>query len=87
MSTVRTNATQDSIGDFFFREAILDQLSYYFRIIRKIKQLDPDAYRLYSLIGGHIIPERLMPNAKRLTPATNATRPTFGMGTGNDAPM
>lgn len=47
-------------GEFYFREAILDQLDYYFTCIRRMKNKDPDAFGLYSRIGGLVMPQSLM---------------------------
>jgi hypothetical protein len=43
-------------GEFYFREAILDQLDYYMTCVKGMRAKDPDAYSLYSEIGAHVVP-------------------------------
>lgn len=43
-------------GRFHFRGDILDQLPLYFKYLRRMRRIDPDAYALYSQIGAHIHP-------------------------------
>jgi hypothetical protein len=44
------------IGQFSFRDTILDQLDRYFIYLRRLKKYDKDAWRFYKQIGAHIVP-------------------------------
>jgi hypothetical protein len=47
-------------GEFYFREAILDQLDYYFTCIKRMRRSDPDAFGLYSRVGALLMPRGLL---------------------------
>jgi len=44
-------------GEFYFREAILDQLDYYMKCLARMRRADLDSYQLYSELGGNVLPE------------------------------
>ena len=71
-------------GEFFFREAILDQLDYYFTCIRRLRR-DPDAFALYSRMGALLVPRPLVDDGDepfidrtRVSPWFAQTLPDFG---------
>lgn len=44
------------MGQFNFRDTILDQLERYFYYLHRMRRRDPQTYNLYRQIGGHLIP-------------------------------
>jgi len=58
-NVAKTAPSEDS-GEFYFREAILDQLGYYTKCIARMQRADPEAYDLYGNVGGHILPENAL---------------------------
>ncbi len=44
-------------GQYYFRDAILDQLETYFFYLDRMKSRDPDAYHLHRQTGIHIMPQ------------------------------
>lgn len=46
------------MGQYYFRNQILDQLDIYFRYLRRLKAHDPHAYELHRRLGIHIVPGR-----------------------------
>ena len=69
-----------NLGEFYFRKDILDQIEQYFKIIRRMKKHDRDAYHLYSKTGGIIVPEVTFPSGlnRRVDSYVNEVRPSFG---------
>jgi hypothetical protein len=47
-------------GEFYFREAILDQLDYYMKCIVRMRRSDAEAFAMYSQVGGQIMPEKAL---------------------------
>jgi hypothetical protein len=47
-------------GEFYFREAILDKLDYYFSCLKRVRKHDPESYDLYSRVGAMLMPQRFM---------------------------
>ena len=45
-------------GEFYFREAILDQLDYYMTCLARMKRVEPDVFAFYSKVGAQITPDR-----------------------------
>lgn len=43
-------------ADFYFRDAILDELDRYFFYVRRMRQGDREAYDLYSKVGANVLP-------------------------------
>jgi hypothetical protein len=69
------------VGQFYFRERILDQLPEYFRILKRMRKHDPEAYALYSRVGAHIMPYWLPitdDEFNELSPWWRVNRPSFG---------
>lgn len=68
----------DELGQFYFRDAILDELDRYMVYIGRMKATDPGTYALYSRIGARIIPKRSLHAWDELEPWFRETLPTFG---------
>jgi hypothetical protein len=79
------------IGEFNFRDTILEQLDLYFRYLKRMKRHDPDAYGLYRKVGATLLPylatgawkrDRCRPEQPMPHPPLpswfNLTRPGFG---------
>jgi hypothetical protein len=67
-------------GTFYFRGTILDQLETYFKLLRRFKRADRDAYDLYSQIGATISTGKML-NVIWELPAfwhDREKRPAFG---------
>jgi hypothetical protein len=47
---------EEFYGQFNFRDTILDQLDRYFFYLSRMKKSDPEAFELYSKVGGSILP-------------------------------
>lgn len=45
-------------GEFYFRDAILDQLDRYFAVLKRMRRADPDAYDYFSRLGANMLPWR-----------------------------
>jgi hypothetical protein len=85
---------EEALGEFNFRDTILDQLDRYFFYLKRMKKHDSDAYGLYKRIGATILPYLATgafhhtksdpdPSYKTapippLPPWFRETRPTFG---------
>jgi len=54
----RVSATEDpeQWGQYYFRDAILDQLDMYFTYLKRMKRADSDAYNLHRQLGIQIMP-------------------------------
>lgn len=65
-------------GQFRFRDDILDQLEIYMHYIKRMKRGDPEAYKLYSKIGAHIVPRQADWDGVELSPWWLQTMPSFG---------
>lgn len=71
--------SDEGYGRFHFKGAILDQLPAYFKYIRRMQRVDPDAYDLFSQIGAHVIPNAIGCLSNGASPWFRAgNRPTFG---------
>lgn len=76
----------DEQGAFYFRETILDQLDRYFRLMRRMRDGDREAYDLHSKIGAFVVPRKVWHGFEHfnpqgmpeLQPIWRTTRPTFG---------
>lgn len=68
----------EELGEFFFRDKILDQLDNYFICIKQMKKSDREAFDLYSKMGAHLLPYRFLHIREGLSPWWKATRPSFG---------
>lgn len=86
-SGLRNREAAADRGEFYFREAILDQLDHYFVCLRRMRKADPDSYALYRQIGAHVIPfsslmsiykEHHDEHVSTLSPWWRKTRPGFG---------
>jgi hypothetical protein len=44
-------------GQYYFRDAILDQLDTYFVYLRRMRRADKDAYELHRQLGIHLMPQ------------------------------
>ena len=82
---------EELLGEFNFRDTILEQLDRYFFYLKRMRRYDNDAFGLYSQIGATILPYLATgawnrnfhaPLEKKpippLPPWFNATRPGFG---------
>src|SRR5262245_29561579 len=72
---------KDALGEFYFREAILDQLDHYMLLLERMRRADPQAYSLYRQTGAHVVPKKtLIPldHAQPLEPWFRQTLPAFG---------
>lgn len=82
---------EEALGEFNFRDTILQQLERYFFYLKRMKKRDADAYHLYRQIGATILPylatgswHRSLDNMDKapehppLSPHFNKLRPTFG---------
>jgi hypothetical protein len=74
-------------GQFYFRDAILDQLDRYFVYLKRMKRGDRDAYNLHRQLGIHVMPQntiktfdawRSAGEADQLSKWWNDHRPGFG---------
>jgi hypothetical protein len=76
----KSRKVQDqTVGEFHFREAILDQLENYFLYLRRMKHGDREAYNLYQKLGAHVIPYRYpKPGSGKLPRWWAERQPTFG---------
>jgi len=83
-------APERDIGEFYFRDTILDQLPRYFKILKRMKKGDREAYNYFSRAGAWIMPENYsrdmvggdrdpLFNAAELSPWWKTNRPTRGM--------
>jgi hypothetical protein len=75
--------SKDSYGEFYFREAILDQLDFYMACLNRMRKVDHSAYQLYRQTGANVFPNKtLIPFAHRdpepLEPWFRQTLPAFG---------
>jgi len=75
--------TKDTYGEFYFREAILDQLDFYMACLSRMRRVDHSAYQLYRQTGANVFPDKtLIPFAHRapdpLEPWFRQTLPAFG---------
>lgn len=84
----------DESGEFYFRETILDQLGYYMKCLERVRKVDPEAFALYSQVGGNVITEGALswfakvgafkgktpelPMSAELSPWFRRTLPSFG---------
>jgi hypothetical protein len=50
----------EETGVFYFRHDVLDQLPSYMMHVKKMASADPDAYALYSKLGGTLLPPSAM---------------------------
>lgn len=80
----KTHATKDT-SQFYFREAILDQLDLYMSVLKRMRRADPSSYGLYRRIGAHVMPidafqwDAIMRRQEiELSPWWKQTRPAFG---------
>jgi hypothetical protein len=53
---VRPDSEEDQWGQYYFRDAILDQLDRYFIYLKRMKKGDPDAYALLRQTGIQVMP-------------------------------
>jgi hypothetical protein len=53
---LRTDDDPEQWGQYYFRDAILDQLATYFVYLKRMKKKDFDAYELHRKLGIHIMP-------------------------------
>src|SRR5687768_17025213 len=72
------------VGEFYFRDTILNQLERYFIILRRMRRADSDAYNLYRQLGATILPERNDDSwneeyGDKASKWFLETRPSFGM--------
>jgi hypothetical protein len=44
-------------GQYYFRDAILDQLETYFVYLKRMRHTDPDSYQLHRRLGIHVVPQ------------------------------
>jgi hypothetical protein len=81
----------EMLGQFNFRDTILDQLDRYFFYLARMRRHDPDAYYLYGQVGGVLLPFFATPDLWNLDSENDPqerqmylstwfmhTRPTFG---------
>lgn len=84
---------EEALGEFNFRDTVLDQLDRYFFYLKRMKRGDPDAYGFYRHVGATILPylatgafhrrrrddhpDRTLPIGP-LPAWFNETRPAFG---------
>jgi hypothetical protein len=54
---VRPDTSPEKWGQYYFRDAILDQLDRYFIYLKRMKYHDRDAYELHRRLGIHIMPQ------------------------------
>ncbi len=66
-------------GEFYFRKDILDQLENYFKVLKRMKKFDRDAYRFFSRVGCNIVPQdEAFEKFQRLEPWFVEQRPSRG---------
>jgi hypothetical protein len=65
-------------GEFYFREAILDQLDEYFAVLPRMKKADPDGYALFSRIGAVVLPKDTLFDLNGLSPIWTGAMPSAG---------
>lgn len=73
-------------GEYYFKEAILDQLELYFNVMQKIKKHDKHSYKLLYKRGVSLIPSSkyksrdwaMIKPDEQLSPWFRKTLPTFG---------
>lgn len=53
-------ADDESSGLFHFRHDLLEQLPVYLSFVRKMEKTDPEAYAIYSKVGGLLLPPNAM---------------------------
>jgi hypothetical protein len=74
--------TDGDAGMFRLKHTLLDKLDYYFRLMRRMKKADHDAFDLFSQIGAAVCPddheERYAELRDGLSPWFLKTLPTFG---------
>jgi hypothetical protein len=66
-------------GAFVYFDDVLDRLDSYFKYLRYLKKDDPDAFNLYSQMGGQIMGKQSLFSPWETDPGWLAQRPTFGM--------
>ena len=52
----------EQYGQYYFRDAILDQLDVYFIYLKRMKRNDIDAYNMHRKLGIHIMPQSAIRN-------------------------
>lgn len=71
----------DIVGEFYFRDGILDRLDEYFDVLRRMRLSDPDNYALYRQAGGVVLPGSVWSSSieePKIDPWFLKTRPSFG---------
>jgi hypothetical protein len=84
---MRPDDNPERWGQYFFRDAILDQLDVYFLYLHRMRKCDRDAYELHRQLGIQIMPQNAVENFDKwrgegeldeLSAWWTATRPAFG---------
>lgn len=71
-------ATPEAMGEYYFRDTILDQLDKYFLILRRLKKADRDAWDFFSTVGATLLPMGTQYSRGQLSARWLETRPAVG---------
>lgn len=76
----RNREKQESYGNFYYFDNLLDQLENYFYYIKRMKAHDPEAYQIYEALGGQIVNDTAGLLCHELPAAwRHGHRPSFGL--------
>ena len=84
---MRPDENPEKWGQYFFRDAILDQLDVYFLYLHRMRKRDRDAYELHRQLGIQIMPQNAVEHFDKwrsegeldeLSAWWKETRPAFG---------
>lgn len=77
-STKKSKAVDVGVSAVDFKKDVLDRLDSYFKVLRRMKSCDPEAYEMYSQLGGMLPIRNDKISMSVLSPWFNSVRPGFG---------